>query len=90
MLPVLDPDGRITGRQAVANSLALLVVSLTPTAAGLAGPVYLVGAIVLGLGFSAVALWAAAARTLRVARFLFLASLVYLPAVCALLIFDRR
>jgi protoheme IX farnesyltransferase len=90
MLPVLDPDGRITGRQAVANSLALLVVSLTPTAAGLAGPVYLAGAIVLGLGFSAVAVWAAAARTLRVARFLFLASLVYLPAVCALLLLDRR
>ena len=30
MLPVLDPEGRITGRQAVANALALLVVSLTP------------------------------------------------------------
>jgi protoheme IX farnesyltransferase len=90
MLPVLDPEGRITGRQAVANSLALLVVSLTPTAAGLVGPVYLAGAIVLGLGFSAVALWAAGARTLRAARFLFLASLVYLPLLCALLLLDRR
>lgn len=90
MLPVLDPEGRITGRQAVANSLALLVVSLTPTAAGLAGSVYLVGAIVLGLAFSAVAVWAAAARTARTARALFLASLVYLPAICALLLVDRR
>ena len=33
MLPVLDPEGRVTGRQAVANSLALLLVSLTPTVA---------------------------------------------------------
>jgi protoheme IX farnesyltransferase len=90
MLPVLDPGGRITGRQAVANSLALLVVSLTPTAAGLAGPVYLVGAIVLGLAFTAVAVWAAAARTPRAARALFLASLVYLPGICALLLADRR
>jgi protoheme IX farnesyltransferase len=90
MLPVLDPDGRITGRQAVANSLALLVVSLTPTAAGLAGGAYLAGAIVLGIAFSAVALWAAAARTPRAARALFLASLAYLPGICALLLADRR
>ncbi|HVR69228.1 MAG TPA: heme o synthase [Vicinamibacteria bacterium] len=90
MLPVLDPDGRITGRQAVANTLALLVVSLTPTAAGLAGSRYLAGAIVLGLAFSAVAVWAAAARTPRAARALFLASLVYLPALCAFLLADRR
>lgn len=90
MLPVLDPDGRITGRQAVANTLALLVVSLTPTAAGLAGSLYLAGAIVLGLAFSAVAVWAAALRTPRAARALFLASLVYLPALCALLLADRR
>jgi protoheme IX farnesyltransferase len=90
MLPVLDPEGRITGRQAVANSLALLVVSLTPTAAGLAGTVYLWGAVVLGVGFSAVAVAAAAARTSRAARALFLASLVYLPGICALLLIDRR
>ena len=37
MLPVLDTEGRMTGRQAVANSLALLLVSLTPTAAGMTG-----------------------------------------------------
>jgi protoheme IX farnesyltransferase len=90
MLPVLDPDGRITGRQAVANSLALLVVSLTPTAAGLAGDVYLVGAVVLGLAFATVAVWTAAVRTVRAARALFLASLAYLPGVCALLLLDRR
>jgi protoheme IX farnesyltransferase len=89
MLPVLDRDGRITGRQAVANSLALLVVSLTPTAAGLAGTTYLVGAVVLGLGFSAVAVWAAAERSPRAARALFLASLAYLPALCAFLMGDR-
>jgi protoheme IX farnesyltransferase len=90
MLPVLDPDGRITGRQAVANSFALLVVSLTPTAAGLAGGLYLVGAVVLGIAFSAIAVWAAAARAPRAVRALFLASLVYLPAICALLLIDKR
>ncbi len=89
MLPVLDRDGRMTGRQAVANSLALLLVSLTPAAAGMAGRVYLVGAFVLGCGFTAVALWAAVVRTPVAARRLFLASVVYLTLLCGLLLFDK-
>ena len=89
MLPVLDPEGKVTGRQAVANSLALLLVSLTPRAAGMAGTVYLVGALVLGLGFTAVAFQAAVERTQSAARRLFLASIIYLAALCALLIADR-
>jgi protoheme IX farnesyltransferase len=90
MLPVLDPAGRITGRQAVANSMALLLVSLTPAAAGMTGVAYFAGAIALGLGFLAVAVRAAVLRTDRAARGLFLASLVYLPALCALLVVTRR
>lgn len=89
MLPVLDPDGRITGRQAVAHTLALLLVSLAPTAAGLAGRAYLSGAIALGLGFTAVAVRAAVLRTPRAARWLFVASILYLIALCALLLADR-
>jgi protoheme IX farnesyltransferase len=89
MLPVLDPDGRITGRQAVANTLALLLVSLAPTAAGIAGRAYLFGALALGLGFTAVAVRAAVLRTPRAARWLFVASILYLIALCALLLADR-
>jgi len=89
MLPVLDPDGRITGRQAVANTLALLLVSLAPTAAGIAGRAYLFGAVALGLGFTAVAVRAAVLRTPRAARWLFVASILYLIALCALLLADR-
>jgi len=89
MLPVLDPEGKVTGRQAVANSLALLLVSLTPRAAGLAGNVYLVGAVVLGMAFTAVAFRAAIERTAPAARRLFLASIVYLALLCALLIADK-
>ena len=89
MLPVLDPEGKVTGRQAVANSLALLLVSLTPRAAGMAGNVYLVGAIVLGLAFTAVAFRAAVERSAPAARRLFVASIVYLALLCALLIADR-
>ena len=89
MLPVLDPDGRLTGRQAVANTLALLLVSLAPTAAGIAGWSYFAGAVVLGVGFTAVALRAAVLRTPRAARGLFVASILYLVALCALLLADR-
>ena len=89
MLPVLDPEGRITGRQAVAHTLALLVVSLTPPVAGLAGTPYLVGALVLGVGFAAVAVAAAVQRTVVWARRMFLASLAYLTLLCALLFVDR-
>jgi protoheme IX farnesyltransferase len=89
MLPVLDPEGRVTGRQAVANSFALLLVSVVPTIAGLAGRVYLAGAIVLGSAFTCVAIWSAIRRTLASARALFLASIVYLLALCTLLLVDR-
>ena len=40
MLPVVDPDGDITGRQMVAYCLALIPISLLPVAGGTA-PIYL-------------------------------------------------
>lgn len=86
MLPVLDRSGRLTGRQAVIHSLALLLVSLTPVAAGLAGRVYLVSAVVLGVGLTLIAFRFAVRRTMPAARALFLASVVYLPALLALLL----
>ena len=88
-LPVLDPEGRLTGRQAVAHVLVLLVVSLVPSAAGLAGPVYFVGAALLGVAFAGVAIWAAVVRTLPAARRLFLASILYLSVLCTLLLLGR-
>jgi protoheme IX farnesyltransferase len=86
MLPVLDPEGRITGRQAVANSVGLLFVSLTPALAGMTGRLYLYGATTLGLAFTATAVAAAVRRTTAAARALFLASLVYLVGIFALLL----
>lgn len=89
MLPVLDPSGRMTGRQAVANSLALLLVSVVPSAAGMTGAVYLYGAIALGLGFTGVAVFAAVKRTRTAARALFFASIIYLSLLSALLLVGR-
>lgn len=89
MLPVLDPKGHLTGRQAVSHSLALLFVSLAPFAAGMSGRIYLVGAVVLGMALTVVALRAAALRSIPAARHLFLASITYLPLLSALLLLDR-
>jgi heme O synthase-like polyprenyltransferase len=66
-----------------------VVVSLTPPAAGLAGSLYLVGALVLGIGFAAVAVASAVHRDLVWARRLFLASLAYLVLLCAIFFVDR-
>jgi protoheme IX farnesyltransferase len=89
MLPVLDPGGRLTGRQAVLHSLALLLVSLTPVAAGFGGPVYMAGAVLLGVGMTLAAFRLAVLRTVPAARALFLASVLYLPALLALLLWRR-
>ena len=86
VLPVIDREGRLTGRQAVLHSVALLVVSLAPVAAGLGGTLYLAGALGLGVGLTLAALQLARARSLAAARSLFLASVLYLPALTSLLL----
>lgn len=90
MLPVVDREGSFTARQAVVHSLALLLVSLAPVGAGMAGPVYLAGALLLGLALTAFAVRLLSARDLLAARGLFLASVLYLPALTSLLLAGRR
>src|SRR5918999_3154983 len=51
MLPVIDPDGRSTGRQAVVYAAALVPLSLAPTPIGMAGTLYFTGALALTLAF---------------------------------------
>jgi protoheme IX farnesyltransferase len=89
MVPVTDPDGRRTARQMVLYSLALLAVSLTPTLLGLAGSSYAVGAIVLGVAAVLLAVDFARAPSTAAARRLMRFSIVYLPAVLAVLALDR-
>ncbi len=89
VLPAADPDGAITGRQMIANLLALLPAALLPSLIGLAGPVYFAGALLLTGGFLAVGVGFAVTRSLAGARRVFFASLAYLPALLALLAFGR-
>lgn len=89
MLSVVDPEGGRVGRQALLYAAALLPVSLMPAALGLAGGVYAVGALALGLGFVGLSLAFAAERSPVSARRLLLFSVLYLPVVLTVLVLDR-
>ena len=89
MLPVLDPDGRRTGRQALQYTLALGPVSLMPVLVGIAGAPYAATAVLLW----AAMLWGSARfarhRSNEHARALFVLSLAYLSLLWGALIIDR-
>ena len=89
LLPVIDAEGRATERQILSGCVALLAVSLLPTLIGLAGGVYFVGALLLGGAFVALGAQQALAPSPLRARRVLLASLLYLPALLALLAFDK-
>ncbi len=89
MLPVIDPQGHRTGRQTVSHALGLLPVSLCPFLFKLTGPVYLVGALVLGLIFLWYAVQFSRQLTVLRARQLFYASILYLPLLLAVMVLDK-
>jgi protoheme IX farnesyltransferase len=89
LLPVVDAEGRATERQILSGCVGLLAVSLLPTLIGLAGAVYFVGALLLGGLFAALGAQQALAPSVSSARRVLLASLLYLPALLALLAFDK-
>ena len=89
MLPVIEPDGRSTGRQAGLYAAALLPVALAPSLVGMSGPAYFTGALVLTLLFLGMSLRFAMTRAVRDARRLFFASIIYLPLLWGLMIVDR-
>lgn len=89
LLPVLEPDGRSTARQAALYAAALLPLSLAPTLMGLAGEIYFVGALALGLVFVGLTLRFARTRSVRDARTVFFGSIIYLPLIWILMIADK-
>jgi heme o synthase len=89
MLPVLEPDGRSTGRQAVLYAAALLPLSLAPTLMHMAGEFYFAGALVLGVAFLALTARFARTRSTREARQVFFGSIIYLPLLWILMIANK-
>jgi len=89
MLPQYDETGRRTSAHVMGHTIGLVLVSLAPVVLGLSGVLYLGGALILG-GFF---LWRAARFSAEVsagrARELFYASIVYLPVLLGLMVFDK-
>jgi protoheme IX farnesyltransferase len=90
MLPVLDPEGRVTAAFVMVYTAALLPVTVAAVAAGLAGRAYAAGAVALGAAFLGAGAHLAVVRSAASARRLFLASLLYLPLLLGLMVADRR
>lgn len=90
MLPVVEPDGRVTGQQIIVYSLMLIPVSLLPTVLGISGRFYFIAAIVLGLMFLASSIRAALSKSNQHARQLLLASVLYLPLLFAVMVLNRQ
>ena len=92
MLPVVDSDGKSTVWRILAYSAALIPVSLLPVAMGMAGRIYLVGAVLMGaalfrvsMGMAKQQLPATASASKPMARRLLQATIFYLPALFALM-----
>ena len=89
MLPVVEPEGRVTGQQIIAYSLMLVPVSLLPTVLGISGKFYFVTALALGLLFLASGIRVALSKSNQHARQLLLASVFYLPLLFGVMVLDR-
>src|SRR6185437_6310829 len=89
MLPVVEPDGMSTARQIVLYASTLIPVSLFPVLLGMSGKIYLLGALILGGWFLYTGVRVAFDLTNVRARRVLLASIVYLPVIYGLMIFDR-
>ncbi len=88
MLPNDDPDGIATGLQMFVHALTLFPLSMLPLYFRMAGMVYLAGAMLLGLMFLSSTLLFLFKRNDAAARKVFLASVIYLPLLLSLMMFD--
>lgn len=89
MLPVVEPEGRVTAQQIVLYTLMLVPVSLLPTLIGISGRVYFYGALLLGLLFLYSSIRAALSKSRQQARRLLLASVLYLPLLFVLMVLNQ-
>ena len=89
MLPALEKDGKITARQIMLFTILMIPVSLAPFFIGMSGIYYLVGAGLLGIWFLWASVQAARFKTVEKSRRLLLVSVLYLPIIFALMVFNH-
>jgi len=89
MLPVIDPQGRRTQLHLITHTVGLIVVSLFPAMSGMAGAVYAIAAVSLGLAFLLSGIVFLTRMTREAARLHVLASIAYLPLLLAVMMVDK-
>ena len=91
MLPVVDPDGSTTSIQMIIYCLSLIIVSVLPSmpCIGMTGRLYLVVALILGVMFLIATAVAAILRRPAAMRQCFLVSIIYLPLLFTVMVFDK-
>jgi protoheme IX farnesyltransferase len=89
MLPVVDREGTQTFRLILFFAAALVGVGLLPAIMGLAGTVYFFGALLASTALLQVSLWAAASRSNTRAKWLMHATVLHIPILLGLMIYDK-
>ena len=89
MLPTVDPQGTRTFRQIIGTAILLLPVSLLPALIGMTGVLYFFSAVVLGFMLIQLCLWASASRTNVRAKWLMHATVLHLPILLGLMMYDK-
>jgi heme o synthase len=89
MLPVVDREGKRTFRQIIFTAAALIAVALLPAVVGLAGVLYFFGALVVSVALLQVCLWAANLRTNVRAKWLMHATVMHIPLLLGLMVYDK-
>jgi len=89
MLPVVDRDGTRTFRQIIITAGMLVGVSVLPAVMGVAGVLYFFGALVVSTALVQVCLWAAAEKSNVRAKWLMHATIIHIPILLGLMIYDK-
>ena len=90
MLPAVDAEGHLAARMMVLFSLGLIPVSLFLALTGCVGGWYVAVALGLGLAYLGVSVLFFLDRSLQKARRVFFASILYLPALMAVMMLDKN
>lgn len=89
LLPVIHPDGTSTRHQIVINCFALFGVGLLPTLFNIAGGVYFFSALLIGGMFLASGIYFQITSSVKAARYVLHASLLYLPLIFLMMAIDK-
>lgn len=89
LLPVIHPDGKSTRHQIVVNCIALFGIGLLPTMFNISGGYYFLAALLIGGMFLISGIYLQKTQTVKAARYVLYASLLYLPLIFITMALDK-